>query len=174
MITGKQDKEIHIEFFLKKKNIVIDDLNNISENWKLYFLRFNELDENELRDYFSENSFYIDGAVSVTCYGKGLIGLKYWDLIDQLCAYFINSLYEIIINNQESEKFYFPDQPVEVILTKEKELLHVKIGDQNSFCLNRNKFIKEFLKASKNLYKRINVDTYKLEIEKIEEILLSL
>lgn len=174
MITGKQDEEIHVEFFLKKKNIIIDDLNDISKNWKSYFLRFNELDENELREYFSENSFYIEGAVSVTYYGKELIGLKYWDLIDQLCAYFINSLYEMIINNQESEKFYFPDQPVEVILKKEKELLHIKIGDQNSFCLNRNKFIKEFLKASKNLYERISVDSYKLEIDKIEEILVSL
>ncbi|MCX8523897.1 hypothetical protein OF897_08160 [Chryseobacterium formosus] len=162
-----QNKEIHVEFFLKKKHIVIDDLKNILPNWKFYFLRLNELNENELSEYLINDDFYIEGAICITYFGKELIGFKYWDLIDQLCSYFIHAIYEITINNKESEKFYFPDQPVEVIITKEKELIGIKIGNENLFYLNRNIFIKEFLNACKNLYERINVNSYKLEIEEI-------
>ncbi|MEJ5106555.1 hypothetical protein [Chryseobacterium sp. MYb328] len=165
------NKEIHVEFFLKKKHIVIDDLNNISQNWKSYFLRFNELNESELREYLTDGDFYIEGAVYITNFGKELIGFKYWDLLDQLCSYFIHSIDEITRNNKESEKFYFPDQPVDVTVTKEKEMIGIKIGNEDIFYLNKNIFIKEFLNACKNLYQRININSYELEIEKIDEIL---
>ncbi len=165
-----QNTEIHIEFFLKKRNIVINDLKSISNNWELYFFRFNELNETELDKYLAKDSFYIEGAMYIAYYGKELIGFKHWDLIDQLCSYFINAIYEIIIKNKAFEKFCFPDQPVEVTLTKEKELITIKIGNENPVCLNKDIFIKEFLNACQDLYERINGNSYKLEIEKIEEI----
>lgn len=166
-----ENKEVHVEFFLKKKHTVINDLKNISQNWKSYFLRFNELNESELNKYLIDDDFYIEGAIYISHFGKDLIGFKYWDLIDQLCSYFVHSIYEITINNKESEKFYFPDQPVEVIVTKEKELIGIKISNENIFYLNRNIFIKEFLNACKNLYERVNFNSYEPEIEKIEQIL---
>ncbi|MFC3157991.1 hypothetical protein SAMN05443633_104332 [Chryseobacterium arachidis] len=166
-----QNKEIHVEFFLKKRDIVIDDLKNISQNWKSYFLRFNELTESELMKYLSDDDFYIEGAVRITYFGKELIGFRYWDLIDQLCSYFIHAIYEITIDNKKSVKFYFPDQPVEVFVTKEKELVGIKIGNKDIFYLNRNIFMKEFSNACKNLYERINISSYELEMEEIEEIL---
>ncbi len=92
-------------------------------------------------------------------------------MIDQLCSYFINSIYSLIIDNQESGKFYFPDQPIEVNLKKEKEHIWIIIGNEKPLYLNKDVFIKEFLMASKDLYERINVNSYTLEIEKIEETL---
>ncbi|WP_185287890.1 hypothetical protein [Chryseobacterium lactis] len=166
-----QDKEIQVEFFLKKRNVVIDNLKDISKNWQFYFLRFNELNESQLSEYLEEDNFYIEGAIYLSYYGTELIGFKYWDLIDQLCSYFINSIYNLIINNKESDKFYFPDQPIEVNLKKEKEHIWIKIGDEKPLYLNKDVFIKEFLNACKDLYKRINIDSYKLEIDKIDEIL---
>ncbi len=166
-----QDKEIQVEFFLKKRNVVIDNLKDISKNWQFYFLRFNELNESQLSEYLEEDNFYIEGAIYLSYYGTELIGFKYWDLIDQLCSYFINSIYNLIINNKESDKFYFPDQTIEVNLKKEKEHIWIKIGDEKPLYLNKDVFIKEFLNACKNLYERINIDSYKLEIDKIDEIL---
>lgn len=165
-----QNPEIHIEFFLKKRGIIINDLKNISNNWELYFFRFNELNESELDKYLAEDRFYIEGAMYIAYYGKELIGFKHWDLIDQLCAYFINSIYEITIKNKEFDRFYFPDQPVEVTLTKEKELISIKIGHESPVFLHKDIFIKAFLNACKNFYERIDGNSYRLEIQKIEEI----
>lgn len=169
-----QNKEIQVEFFLKKRNVVIDNLKDISKNWQFYFLRFNELNESQLSEYLEEDNFYIEGATYISYYGTELIGFKYWDLIDQLCSYFINSIYSLIIDNEESDKFYFPDQPIEVNLKKEKEHIWIIIGNEKPIYLNKDVFIKEFLMASKDLYERINVNSYTSEMEKIEEILKSL
>ncbi len=166
-----QNNEIQIEFFLKKRNAVINDLKDISKNWQFYFLRLNELNESQLNEYLEEDNFYIEGAIYLSYYGTELIGFKYWDLIDQLCSYFIHSIYRLILDDEESDKFYFPDQPIEVNLKKEKEHLWIKIGNEKPLYLNKDVFIKEFLNASKNLYKRINIDSYSLEIEKIDKIL---
>jgi hypothetical protein len=55
-----QDKEIQVEFFLKKRNVVIDNLKDILKNWQFYFLRFNELSESQLSEYLEEDNFYIE------------------------------------------------------------------------------------------------------------------
>lgn len=77
----------------------------------------------------------------------------------------------IAVNITKSDKFYFPDQPIEVNLKKEKEHIWIKIGNEKPLYLNKDVFIKEFLKASKNLYEGINIKSYTLEMDKIEEIL---
>ncbi len=60
-----QNKEIQVEFFLKKRNVVIDHLKDISKNWQFYFLRFNELNESQLTEYLEEDNFYIEGAIYI-------------------------------------------------------------------------------------------------------------
>jgi len=76
---------------------------------------YNLLDKNKL-DYD-----YLEGALVIKYNNNELLGLREWDLIDQLWYYFLDSIYKL--ETQALVQFSFPDQPYLVSIEKKTTLL---------------------------------------------------
>lgn len=62
---------------------------------------------------------YLEGAIVIKYYTQEIMGLKQYDLINHLWSYFIDVIDELIEGKRETS-FWFPDQPLNVILRNEK------------------------------------------------------
>jgi hypothetical protein len=69
---------------------------------------------------------YIEGAIELTINGKMLLGLDLWDYVDQLWAYLIDGLLQLVQDTPFST--YLPDQPVQICFSlPQKTLVEVQV-----------------------------------------------
>lgn len=97
------------------------------------------------------------------------MGVKYWDLIDQLWSYFINMLEEYKVSGRAET--YFPDMPVKIeLITLQHGMIKFVISD-SSFVLPEKEFFSEILNSATFFFEKmqdlfINSD-YTHDLERI-------
>ncbi len=60
---------------------------------------------------------YVDGAIELVVGGVHVLGLRHWDVVDQLWAYIATALGNMLSSGHGST--LFPDQPIELSFTRE-------------------------------------------------------
>lgn len=99
-----------VEFYLKKPETKITSLEDVAVNPYCYFLKF------EADSPIQLDKYYIEGAIVFKEGDKYIYDWKYYDLIDQLVAYYLHAIHSLYEDKGKIVSFYFPDQPVEVTL----------------------------------------------------------
>ena len=92
---------------------------------------------------------YLEGAIVIKYYTQEIMGLKQYDLINHLWSYFIDAIDELIEGKRETS-FWFPDQPLNVILRNEKNNrngLLIIIG-KKTYMVEKKEFFLEILSAA--------------------------
>ncbi len=68
---------------------------------------------------------YIEGAIELTIGRVPLFTLEMWDYVDQLWSYLVSGLCEVCNGNQA--RTYFPDQPIEIVLTPMQSRSEIRV-----------------------------------------------
>jgi len=169
------NKELHIESFLKKREVEIYDLDGLSNKWENHFLRVHDLTDEELAGYLKEESFYIEGCLCIWSYGREILSFGEWDLVDQLWAYFIDALHQVIVCGEAEKEFDFPDQPLPILIEKHKRDLKLTINTDKTYVLPQKTFCTIFstngIQFLKRLAKACNTSKYSEFIQMAEEII---
>jgi len=98
-----------IKSYIHYPNRLIRDLKKAENNPSYYFVDINNsIEILNIKNDLDLN--YIEGVIHLTYNDKIIMGFTYYDLIDQLWAYFLNMIEEFL-KNQFSE-MSFPDQPL--------------------------------------------------------------
>ncbi|HEX4069319.1 MAG TPA: hypothetical protein VHX42_04430 [Candidatus Babeliales bacterium] len=98
-----------IKSYIKYPNRPIYDLKKVEENPLYYFIDINNAKEIlEIKNDL--DLYYIYGVLHLTYNEQVIIPFTYYDLIDQLWAYFLNMIEEFLQKN--FSEMYFPDQPL--------------------------------------------------------------
>ena len=103
--------------------------------------------------HFITDTFYIEGAIVIKVFGQEVLGLRHWDLVDQLWSYFIDAVEELLNGRQEAG-FLFPDQPLSVELRVEKknrDRLLINIGGKK-YAVDKREFLSKLLSAAEIFY----------------------
>lgn len=99
----------YIQSLILRPNKKINDLSILKNNIDDYFVPLSDIEG--LKNIKSQlDSYYLSGAIILKYGEQDLLDVTMWDLVDQLWAYFLN-LIEEVIETGESET-YFPDQPL--------------------------------------------------------------
>lgn len=98
-----------IKSYIHYPNRPIYDLKKAKENSSYYFIDINNAEE-ILRIKKDLDLDYIEGVLHLTYNNQVIIDFTYYDLIDQLWAYFLNMIEEFLQNNVS--EMSFPDQPL--------------------------------------------------------------
>lgn len=120
--------------------------------------------------------FYIEGAIEIRYYGQEVMGIKYWDLIDQLWSYMLNLVGEYL--QKGMSECYFPDMPVKLSFTsKSNGLIQFQIAE-NKWVLPEKEFINCLIEGSLFFFEKANelienVD-YTSDIKRINQMKLSI
>lgn len=123
---------------------------------------------------------YLNGAIIIEINNNLLMGFNHWDLIDQLWAYLINTVEEVLINNESST--FFPDQPIKFTLktiSSHSILVTIDDGKETSQLVDKRTFLSKLLTSAERFYSLLNfyfngnVD-YKSELYQINSLKLKL
>ncbi len=98
-----------IKSYIHYPNRPIYDLKKVEENPLYYFIDINNAKE-ILRIKNDLDLDYIEGVLHLSYNNKTIIPFTYYDLIDQLWAYFLNMIEEFLQKN--FSEISFPDQPL--------------------------------------------------------------
>jgi hypothetical protein len=120
---------------------------------------------------------YVEGAIVWTIQGVSLMSESQWDLVDQLWAYMIDGVIQLL----DTGKFetYFPDQPLRLAFTaRSGNRVEVAVGEEKNI-VDREALVtsladggKRFFWRMKELVPKRNI-TWKRYLDKIEGVLLS-
>lgn len=101
-----------IKSYIRIPKVAITDLEEINKNPGKYFVEINN--ELDMRKIITQLDFdYFEGAIYLSYNEQIILDFRYWDLIDQLWAYFINLIDNYYNSNGHAETF-FPDQPMKI------------------------------------------------------------
>lgn len=117
----------------------ITNLRFVQENPDKYFIEVGNNDKlsriSKLLDFN-----YLNGAIYLEYDGRVLMNYTMWDLVDQLWAYFLNLIEEVLVKKEGN--FYFPDQPIKVEMKEvSPEWILFRVGQDSSITLPKNDFI---------------------------------
>lgn len=166
---------IVIESYLKRPSVKINDLLKINTNPEDYFIRIDDKDSiQKIKDCVDIN--YLEGVLYLEYNDSVLIDFTYWDIIDQLWAYFLN-LIEDYIQSEQAET-YFPDQPIKLKLSKiSKTLVLFSIESQDiiHLTLPKQEFFKSILEAAEVFFATLQDcfkcdSCYSKELGKIDKL----
>lgn len=164
---------LKIKSYIKRPEIIIKTLLDINENFEKIFIDIN--DENNITKIIKNiDENYIEGVIYFEYMGVAFMDFKYWDIIDSLWAYMINSIEECIINGQS--EFYFPDQPIKVTIktvSKDSLLLSVEAHEIIRLTLLKIDFFENVLNEGEKFLKKLqyylgNRIAYSYELDKID------
>jgi len=162
---------MQLKTYLKKDNRVITDINLSRDEWSSYFVNIESLSKDELGKIIAPNDFYLEGAIYWKVNEKVIIDFSMWDLIDQLWAYLIHSMHEIIVNKSIHEKFYFPDQPIEVEVKRNNISFYIKVNNDGFIEITQGlKLVISHANSFFKILKEIFPDKYDEEIIKLKEM----
>ena len=158
--------------------MIINNLNKIKNEWKKYFIEVS--DENSILG-IADDLDYIKGSIYLKYGDKIVLDFKLLDYIDQLWAYILNMLEELMSSG--CAEMLFPDQPVKIKLkniSKENIVMILEENTCSSWTLPKNEFISTLLNAGeaffKDITKNLNLDEkyYESELNQIQELKLEL
>ncbi|MEG2909806.1 MAG: hypothetical protein RR945_11325 [Erysipelotrichaceae bacterium] len=148
----------------------LKSLNSESSNMRDRFIAIREKN-NEVCEILKKE--YINGYISLKTNGKEMLGVKYWDDINCLWMYFVNALEDIILNKLDISEFYFPDQPVKVIILNMGLYLELFIDDIK-YNLNKEDFINAIRLGAQEFFEThlelTGNDKFKYQLEKISKL----
>ena len=156
-----QKNKCEVSIYLKDRNKVISDLNKLEENWHQYFYNIKEISDEKLEKYLNEDSFYLEGAVCMNINGYKILSFKHWDLIDQLLSYFVQALYEIIVEKRSTSTFFFPDQPLQVSFIDMGNSLTLQLEDDTKAKCLKWDFVNEFSLNAEFFFNKVDQITFK-------------
>lgn len=154
-------------FIIKDKNYVIKDVNNIDEKYFTPITNTGEINAKKI------DSDYIDGVIYLEFNENVIMDYTYWDDINDLWHYLINTFEELCQTNISS--FSFPSQPIVVSIKIVNDRVLMSIGEKQ-MNINAKYFFSKMLDEAiiffENLAKifpRLAFE-YNLDIERIEQI----
>lgn len=126
-------------FIIKDKKYSIRDIKKIDSSQFIPITDISQLDPEKLdRDY-------LDGVLYMKFNGETIMDFTFWDDILDLWHYFINSLEELIIQNESS--FSFPSQPLPVSIKIVKDRIRLVIDDK-SINMKAEQFLEVMLQEA--------------------------
>ncbi len=146
---------VHFKTFLRKKPSLLLRREGLDPQWNPYFL-LAQIQDEELSNFLEPDGFYVEGVIFLAGYGRVILSFQHWDLVDQLYAYFINALEELLLEKKQNTTFYFPDQPLKVQLTRKG--LHsivLQVGTDRSKSLPLKEFCILLFKEARYCFARI-------------------
>ncbi|CAM4490392.1 hypothetical protein [Paenibacillus tarimensis] len=130
-----------VDSYLMKPKCNVTDLRDVVNNPQNYFVEIT--DSTGLNAIHKDLDFhYLNGAICLKYYGDSILDMRYWDLVDQLWAYIMNLIDDVLQKGEGS--LYFPDQPVKITLrqtSKELMLFSVEGSEITTFVLPKNDFL---------------------------------
>jgi len=127
-------------------------LNDAVKNSQNYFVEITN--STGLKEIYKHLDFqYLDGAIYLDYFGESMLDLSYWDLVDQLWAYIMNLIEEVLQKGEWS--VYFPDQPVKISLRPiPKELLVFSIegSEVKSYVVPKNDFLIALVQGAEQFF----------------------
>lgn len=126
-------------FIIKDKKYSIRDINKLDSSQFIPITDISLLNPEKLdRDY-------LDGVLYMKFNGETIMDFTFWDDILDLWHYFINSLEELIIQNESS--FSFPSQPLPVSIKIVKDRIRLVIDDK-SINMKAEQFLEVMLQEA--------------------------
>lgn len=146
----------------------IMDLDEAIRNSEKYFIEIGKIDQ----IIHGLDLNYIEGAILIKYYDQVLMDFQYWDLIDQLWAYFINLISEVILKGEAET--YFPDQPTKMSLRSVSDSI-VLFGLQDKrWTLPKNEFFNTLLNEANYFFETMHQHNmegkFEFEIQRIQKI----
>lgn len=133
---------LEIKTYIKKKGII-----KKNDNLDEFFILVNTSEVFK----FVEDFCYMEGALEIIWNNELIIGLKQWDLIDQLWIYLIDAIGEIL-NGKKEISFWFPDQPIEVKLFDFSNGNVMLTIDNKKIFEEKNYLFKQLLDAASSFF----------------------
>jgi hypothetical protein len=161
-------------FFLKKE---VYDLNDLIQNTESYIGGFNNqflvefIEEN--RDEHVENGILmVEGSIVFTSNYKEIGNIPIFDDLPSLYSYYLNAIEEYLDNGVGT--FYYPSQPIEVVLKKEVGKKTKLTIDGDSLVVNEQVLIDGLINNSQQFFdillNQLKLKNYKHELTQIEAI----
>lgn len=128
----------------------ITDLRLVQGNLDKYFIEVGDSDKlNNISNLLDFN--YLNGAIYLEYSGSVLMDYRMWDLVDQLWAYFLNLIEEVLEKKKGS--FYFPDQPLKVEMKEVSyEWILFRVGQDSSITLPKNDFLHSLVHGAERFF----------------------
>ncbi|WP_289140975.1 hypothetical protein [uncultured Brevibacillus sp.] len=164
-----------VDSYLMKPQCNVTDLRDVVNNPQNYFVEIT--DSTGLKEIYKNLDFqYLNGAICLKYYGESMLDMRYWDLVDQLWAYIMNLIDDVLHKGEGS--VYFPDQPVKIILrVTSKELLHFSLegSEITGFVLPKNDFLLALVQGAEQFFTCMtstfsSVCDYSYELERIDRL----
>jgi len=123
---------------------------------------------------------YLNGAIIMEVHANSIMNFNHWDLVDQLWAYLINTVEELLKNNEGST--FFPEQPIKFKLktiASNSILVTIDDGKETNQLVDKRAFLSKLLTSAERFYSLLNfyfsenVD-YKSELNQINSLKLRL
>jgi len=155
-----------IRTYLKIQGKRIVDLEHVSLNPSEYFVDITHGDIlNKVGDLKDPN--YVEGAISIVIDNSHVIDFTNWDYVDQIWAYFLNALEDLLSTG--SGEFFFPDQPLHISMEAiENQQIRFIVG-QNSKQMDICEFVSVLVDAAESFF-RIMEKEYEGIVEYPEEL----
>ena len=141
-----------VDSYLMKPKCNVIDLRDVVKNPQNYFVEITDL--KGLNAIHKNLDFqYLNGAICLKYYGESMLDMKYWDLVDQLWAYIMNLVDDVLLKSEGS--VYFPDQPVKIIFrqaSKDLLIFSVEGSETSSFVLPKNDFLSALVHGAEQFF----------------------
>jgi hypothetical protein len=166
--------DFQINSFLLRPGEKITDLKDPKLGEKFIAIEDVAAVKNILPDIDSD---YIDGYLFLKYQDSTLLSAAQWDLIDDLWAYILNLIEEML--ERRYAECYFPDQPLLMSLTDQKNfVIFALYGGKKKWLLPRQEFLNALLDAAEHFFKQMKVyfpqNQYNVELKQIEQLRLRL
>lgn len=162
----------YVNTFVSIPDRKINDLSLLQSNFEDYFVQIkNTLAILNLEDLLDFD--YLNGAITLKYFEQTLLDATLWDLVDQLWAYILNVLDDLL--NTGYGETYFPDQPVKLVLKSisgNTVLYEIESNDHLKVVLPKTELIETLLNGADEFFKCMETYfkgkcNYQYEINKI-------
>ncbi|MBR7798344.1 MAG: hypothetical protein ACQEWU_21515 [Bacillota bacterium] len=161
-------------FYLKKE---VYDLDDISQNADSYIGGYNnenlvENIEKNRKKYVASGLLMVEGSIVFISNYKEIGNIPIFDDLPSLYCYYLNAIEEYLDNGEAT--FYYPSQPIEVIIKKDIGQQTKITIDENSLKVNEKFFLDSLLNNSQHFFgtllTELKLNKYKHELKQIESI----
>lgn len=131
---------------------IINDLDDLKRRPSFYLIDVDNLDELEK---IKENidTHYIDGAIEIQYKNKFIFDISMWDLVDQLWAYILNIIEDMLKFKRGTTGF--PDQPSDITMediSPDKILFSIDMREKKTWCLPKKEFLNALLDGAEHFF----------------------
>ncbi len=162
--------------YINKPEVKISNLENINEEWEKYFIEVFE--KNKISHLSNKLDLdYLEGAIYLKYEDQVILDFKLWDYVDQLWAYIINLVEDVLLNGKS--EILFPDQPAKINFKKISDEYMIMVLETNArftWTLPSKEFLNTLLNEGELFFKSITESLgltekqYAVELNKIQEL----